>query len=112
MTGVYAAASRANPFRNAGQIEERVGRGEQEAAELAAIAASAAATRVGRVPGVIQTATSGISTARTPLYFVAPASPAAAPAQANAFALRASCARSDSRNVSITRNVAGTSVST
>ena len=47
-----------------------------------------------------------------PLYFVAAASPAAAPAHPNARSVFRSWAASESRNVSVTKNVSGVSVST
>ena len=83
----------------------------RKAANVPARTAKMAAVRDGRAAGVIRPATSGITTASRPLYFVAPARPAAAPASANVHTVDRSCARSDSSSVSTTKNVTGTSVS-
>ena len=76
------------------------------------IAAAAPTSREGRVAGVIQTATSGSISASPPVYFVAVASPAAAPASRKVIARGCSCARNAISSVSVTKNVVGTSVNT
>src|SRR4051812_10440073 len=76
-------ASLANPLRKEGRSSSEYGAPMRNAAALAPIAASAHDNRECFARGVIKQARSGISSAMPPLYLVAAASPAAAPAQAN-----------------------------
>ncbi len=75
------------------QIQDRVRRGDRNAAAAPPRTASDAISREGLVPSVIQTAMSGTTMTSAPGYFVAAARPAAAPAQAKLAARSRSCAR-------------------
>ena len=88
------------------------GAATRNAAAALPTTASDAMSREGLVPSVIQTAMSGTTIDSPPGYFVAAASPAAAPAQAKLAARSRSWAFSVRSSVSVTKNVTGTSVST
>ena len=79
------------------------------AAPLAATVASAHESRESLPRGVITQASSGIRRAIAPLYFVAAASPAAAPAHANDPIVPRSCAARVSTSARVMKNVVGIS---